>query len=143
MKGYVYAAVIALAILTGKVWLHKIDRLTDANQQLTEQVEQAQEKITGYEKLARLLAEDLASERQGYTELQHVQAQLQQNLIAGLNHIKELERENTELREWSAQPLPDTARRLRQRPAISGAADYQKWLSSRSAVQPATGQPER
>jgi hypothetical protein len=50
--------------------------------------------------------------------------------------IKELKRENAELREWAAAQLPAAARRLRQRPAITGADAYRDWLSGRNALHP-------
>lgn len=85
----------------------------------------------------------LQAERTAQAALRTTQDALRQNLTARLAQIKELEREHTDLRQWSAQPLPVTARRLRERPALSGAAAYQKWLPSRSAVPPATRQPDQ
>lgn len=57
--------------------------------------------------------------------------------------IKRLKRENAELKEWADRPLPDPVVRLLQRPAITGAADYQAHLS-RSGPLPAaaSGSPQ-
>lgn len=134
MTGYVYAAAIALAILTGKVWLHKIDRLTDANLQLTEQVEQAQEKAAGYELLIQRLADDLVIEREGYAQLQRTQTELAQASTERTALIRRLQRENQELKNWAAVELPDSVKCLRNRPAIRTADAYTAWLSSSGAL---------
>lgn len=56
--------------------------------------------------------------------------------------IKRLKHENAELKEWADRPLPDPVVRLLQRPALTGAADYQAHLSSPGAL-PTTGrQPD-
>lgn len=55
--------------------------------------------------------------------------------------IKRLKRENAELRTWADSPLPDPVVRLLQRPAITGAADYQAHLSGSDPMPAATGQP--
>ena len=55
--------------------------------------------------------------------------------------IKRLKRENAELRMWADRPLPDPVIRLLQRPAITGAADYQAHLSSPGAMPTAGSQP--
>lgn len=55
--------------------------------------------------------------------------------------IKRLKRENAELKEWADRPLPDPVVRLLQRPAFTGAADYQAYLSGPDPLPAATGQP--
>lgn len=80
----------------------------------------------------------LQHERKAQTDLRATHNQLRQRLSTSLHQIEELKRENE---EWASQHLPAAARRLRQRPAITGAADYQAWLSSRDALHPATSQP--
>ena len=55
--------------------------------------------------------------------------------------IKRLKRENAELKEWADRPLPDPVVRLLQRPALTGAADYQAHLSSPGALPTAGSQP--
>lgn len=54
--------------------------------------------------------------------------------------IKRLKRENAELKEWADRPLPDPVVRLLQRPALTGAADYQAHLSSPGALPTAGSQ---
>ncbi|WP_368212463.1 Rz-like lysis system protein LysB [Aeromonas sp. s10] len=55
--------------------------------------------------------------------------------------IKRLKRENAELKEWADRPLPDPVVRLLQRPALTGAADYQAHLSRHGALPTADRQP--
>lgn len=78
----------------------------------------------------------LADERQAQTTLQQLGQDLRRELDVRKQQIKELKRENAELREWAVAHLPAAARRLRQRPAITGAAAYRDWLSSRNALHP-------
>lgn len=85
---------------------------------------------------AKTLADTLQHERESQFALRAQQDQLRQALAKRERTIEELKRENDELRDWAAQPLPDAARRLRERPAITGAAAYRDWLSGRGAVPP-------
>ena len=55
--------------------------------------------------------------------------------------IKRLKRENAELKEWADRPLPDPVVRLLQRPALTGAADYQAHLSGADPLPAAGRQP--
>ncbi|WP_342059147.1 Rz-like lysis system protein LysB [Aeromonas sp. OTU364] len=55
--------------------------------------------------------------------------------------IKRLKRENTELKEWADRSLPDPVIRLLQRPALTGAADYQAHLSGPDSLPTAGSQP--
>ncbi len=88
-------------------------------------------------KSANTLAATLKQERDAQSTLRGQQDQLRQSLAKRERTIEELKRENDELRDWSTQPLPDAARRLRERPTITGAAAYRDWLSGRGAVPPA------
>ncbi len=78
----------------------------------------------------------LADERQAQSTLQQLGQDLRRELDVRKQQIKELKRENAELREWAVAQLPAAARRLRQRPAITGAAAYRDWLSGRNALHP-------
>lgn len=89
------------------------------------------------------LGGEVQAERAAQTSLRLTQNQLRQDLADSLNQIQELEHENAELADWSRQPLPVAARRLRERPAITGTASYRQWLSSRRALQPASSETDR
>lgn len=82
------------------------------------------------------LRTNLADERQAQTTLQQTGQDLRRELDVRKQQIKELKRENAELREWAVAQLPAAARRLRQRPAITGADAYRDWLSGRNALHP-------
>nr|WP_256352452.1 Rz-like lysis system protein LysB [Pseudomonas yamanorum] len=92
-------------------------------------------------KTANTLADSLKQERNAQSTLRAQQDQQRQSLATRERTIEELKRENTELRDWASQPLPDAARRLRERPALTGAAAYRDWLSGRGAVPTSGDQP--
>lgn len=83
---------------------------------------------------ATTLRHTLNQERQAQSQLRSLHDQLRQGLIRREQQIEVLKRENTVLRDWAAQPLPDAARRLRERPALTGADAYRQWLSGSGAV---------
>ncbi|RMT70216.1 hypothetical protein ALP29_03632 [Pseudomonas syringae pv. avii] len=87
------------------------------------------------------LTANLKQERESQSALRAQQNQLHQALAKREQVIEELKRENDDLRDWAAQPLPDVARRLRKRPALVGAAAYRDWLSGRGAVPPTGDKP--
>lgn len=89
------------------------------------------------------LTTTLQQERESQSALRAQQDQLRQALAKRARTIEELKRENDELRDWAARPLPDAARRLRERPALTGAAAYRDWLSGRGAVPTASDKPAR
>lgn len=89
------------------------------------------------------LTTTLQQERESQSDLRAQQDQLRQALAKRARTIEELKRENDELRNWAVQPLPDAARRLRERPALTGAAAYRDWLSGRGAVPTASDKPSR
>ena len=90
---------------------------------------------------AKTLTATLKQERDAQSALRIQRDQLRQGLANRERTIEALKRENDELRKWADQPLPDAARRLRERPALIGAAAYRDWLSGRGAVRAAGDQP--
>ena len=89
------------------------------------------------------LTTTLQQERESQSALRAQQDQLRQALAKRARTIEELKRENDELRDWAVQPLPDAARWLRERPALTGAAAYSDWLSGRGAVPAASDKPSQ
>ena len=87
---------------------------------------------------ATILRNTLAQERQAQSQLRSLHDQLRQGLARREQQIEVLKRENTVLRDWAAQPLPDVARRLRERPALTGADAYRQWLSGGGSVPTAS-----
>ena len=92
---------------------------------------------------ATTLTATLKQERENQSTLRAQQDQLRQALAKRARTIEELKLENDELRNWAIQPLPDAARRLRERPALTGAAAYRDWLSGRGAVPVAGDKPSQ
>ena len=92
---------------------------------------------------ATTLTATLKQERENQSTLRAQQDQLRQALAKRARTIEELKLENAELRNWAIQPLPDAARRLRERPALTGAAAYRDWLSGRGAVPVAGDKPSQ
>ncbi|WP_422394677.1 Rz-like lysis system protein LysB [Pseudomonas idahonensis] len=92
---------------------------------------------------ANALEAALSSEREAQARLRTEQDLLRQGLAKRQLTIEGLKRENADLRAWADQPLPDIARRLRERPALTGADAYRQWLSDRGALQPAGDQPQQ
>ena len=92
---------------------------------------------------ANTLTATLKQERENQSTLRAQQDQLRQALAKRARTIEELKLENDELRNWAIQPLPDAARRLRERPALTGAAAYRDWLSGRGAVPVAGDKPSQ
>ena len=90
---------------------------------------------------ANSLRDTLQQEREAQASLRTQQDQLRQGLANRERTIEALKRENSELRIWADQPLPDAARRLRERPALTGADAYRQWLSGRGAMPPAGNGP--
>ncbi|MEG0244004.1 MAG: Rz-like lysis system protein LysB [Pseudomonas sp.] len=90
---------------------------------------------------ADTLTNTLKQERDAQSALRTQQDQLRQGLAKRERTIEELKLENAELRTWATQPLPDVARRLRERPALTGADAYRQWMSGRGAVPVAGDQP--
>lgn len=90
---------------------------------------------------ANTLTNALKQERDAQSALRTQQDQLRQGLAKRERTIEELKLENAELRTWATQPLPDVARWLRERPALTGADAYRQWMSGRGAVPVAGDQP--
>lgn len=86
---------------------------------------------------ANQLNSTLEIERAAKVAVLKLHGQLRTDLNNRERQIEGLKRENKALQDWANQPLPDAARRLRERPAITGADAYRKWLSSGGAVHPA------
>ncbi len=100
-------------------------------------VSAAQEQTARKDAAINALTSALGAERQAQASLRNTQALLRQSLTDRQLQIKDLKRENEELRLWAGQQLPAAARSLRRRPALTGAASYRDWLSGSRALQPA------
>lgn len=122
---------------------HQRDQAAAATLALAEQQRQdAEDRTERQANSITALSDSLKAEREAQATLRTTQNQLRQGLAARQRQIEDLKRENQELREWADQLLPDAARRLRQRPALTGADAYRDWLSGRGALPTAGDRPQ-
>lgn len=137
--------VLLLAAIAGLLFTQhqRVQLAQAATDRATDRAEQAEQQSARRQAAVDELGNELASERRAQSALRTQQSQIRQQLAERQQKIKDLTHENQQLRDWAATELPATARRLRTRPAITGAAGYQAWLSSSGAVHPAGDPPER
>lgn len=144
MKRYIIAALLGTSLLLGaNAALQKHDAVKTANAQLTKDLEAQKEETIKANSLAQELNAALQLERKLQSALQQQQNQLSDQLNQSKFLIARLEHENKELSDWAANDLPDAVKRLRDRPHITGADDYQDWLSSRNRLHAEPNQPSQ
>jgi LysB family phage lysis regulatory protein len=125
-----------VAALCGLIWQQqqRIESEQARADLATDRQQQAEQRNARQAAVIVAQEQALGAERAAQASLREQQGQLRQALAARQLTIEGLKRENAELRDWADQPLPAAARRLRERPAITGAAGYQHWLSRRDAL---------
>lgn len=130
---YGIALFSALALL---IWgqSQRITMEINAAKLARQEAQAAHEDAQRYLRHAQALHDALQQERQAQQHFRKQQDQLRQGLAQRAQQIEALKSENTQLRDWAAQPLPDFARRLRQRPALTGADAYRQWMSDSSPL---------
>lgn len=139
-SGLLSVALAAGIILGTWGWWQRTQLLIEQKsvEGLEQQLATAQDDARHNLETATNLQYTLEREREIQAHLLKLQGDLRIGLAERERMIEDLKHENEELRNWADQPLPDAARRLRERPAITGADAYRQWLSSGSAV-PAPG----
>ena len=139
---YGFALLGALALL---IWgqQQRIDVAEGQTERANDAVKTARKDADRNLATVTTLTATLKQERENQSALRAQQDQLRLALAKRARTIEELKRENDELRDWAAQPLPDVARRLHERPALTGAAAYRDWLSGRGAVPVAGDKPNQ
>ena len=83
------------------------------------------------------MGSELAAQRQAQQSMQTAQTDVRRQHATSHLQKQEARRNDQTFADWSAQPLPAAARRLHERPALTGAGGYRDWLSRRNALQPA------
>lgn len=133
------AVVIVIGALAGSLQALQLEQ--QHSKQLTGQLEVAAGDIA---------ARDSLLSRYRQQSLKNAELTIsQQQTITSINNqlqttelqMRKLEQDNDEIRQWAGTRLPDPVMRMHQRPALSGAAGYRKWLSSRDAVSAAGQRP--
>lgn len=99
-----------------------------------ERLQTAQQRNANQAATITRLTGEVAAQRLDQLALQQTLSDLRQAQATDQLKKKERRREDPTHETWAAQPLPDAARRLHQRPAITGAAGYRQWLSGRDAL---------
>lgn len=127
-----------LAALAGLIFIqHQRAELAQGETKLaTNRAVQAEQQSLARQQTIGELTGALATERTSQQHLQALQSEIRQQLRTSQQKVEALTRENKELRQWADTELPAVARSLRDRPTITGAADYQAWLSRRNALHP-------
>lgn len=106
-----------------------------------DKAKEAERREQGKDSTITTLKTELDAQATAAAKLQGQLDQLALSAATRADTIKRLKRDNAELRMWADRPLPDPVIRLLQRPAITGAADYQAHLSNSEPLPTATGQP--
>lgn len=143
---FLLAGAIAIPlVLTLAVW--GIDQYLDASDAKTklleEQIGAAQTAAERSIANTNELIATLTTIRDGQAKLLMLQGELRTGLAQRERQIEDLKHEIKELQEWADRPIPAAARRLRERPAITGADAYRKWLSGSGAVHPSGDSPDQ
>ena len=144
LRQLTYGALLLVAIAGLLFAQHQRVQLAQAaTDRANDRAQQAEQESTRRQTVIDELGSALTDERQAQTELRTQQGQIRQQLAERQQTIKELTHENQQLRDWAATELPATARRLRTRPALTGAASYQAWLSGSGAMRATGDQSEQ
>jgi LysB family phage lysis regulatory protein len=105
---------------------------------LSLRAEQAEQAAAQQAAALQQVTQNLNSERAYQKTLKATQQRLQKGLAEREQLIEDLSHDQPDFAAWGAVSLPDTTRSLLDRPPLSGAADYQQWVS-RSHPMPAAG----
>lgn len=135
---YGLALVAALCLL---IWMQQ-QRITTAEARADlagERLQTANQRNDRQAATIVRLGGEVAAQRADQLALQQTTSDLRQAQATDQLKKKERRREDPPHANWAEQPLPDAARRLHQRPAITGADGYRQWLSGRHALHARPG----
>ena len=133
---YGLALVAALCLL---IWSQQ-QRITTAEARAdiaTERLQTMEQRNTRQANAIIRMGNELAAQRAAQQGLQTAQADVRQQHATSHLQKQETRRNDQTFADWGRQPLPAAARRLHERPALTGASGYRDWLSRRNALQPA------
>ncbi|ABX50073.1 hypothetical protein Sbal195_2907 [Shewanella baltica OS195] len=135
--GYLIVAAIGITLtMAGVIYLQQ-ERLNKLQQTQGAMLQSLTQTSQSYFDLKQLSAENQQAQVELRTQLASVNSTSQYRK----NKIEELKRELSDVKVWADAQLPDAIRRLHQRPAISGSAEYRRWLSTRDPVPITLEQP--
>lgn len=133
---FALALALTIAVLCLTLYAQGL-RIDQANQKR----EAAEDQVTQLTGERDHLTDTLTEQRAVQARLQTTQKDLRREIDVRRRRIQELEDENADLKAWAGQPLPAAARRLRERPVLTGAKAYREWLSSGNALPAAVDPP--
>ena len=141
---YLIAAAIVLGVIGTLLFeTHQVRQSLKESQQheatLGSQLDQANRDLSGRDLLLAKYRQQSNRNAELTIEQHQTIADITTRLQGQTLQLQHLERENADIKRWADARLPDPVIRLHQRPAISGAAAYRKWLSDRDAM-PVTSQ---
>ena len=137
VTGYLVVAAIGIALtMAGVIYLQQ-ERLNKLQQTQGAMLQSLTQTSQSYFDLKQLSAENQQAQAELRTQLASVNSTSQYRK----NKIEELKRELSDVKAWADTVLPDAIRRLHQRPAIGGSAEYRRWLSTRDPLSVAGEQP--
>lgn len=119
----------------------KVDTLQSDLKAANDKAKEAEQREKAKDEVIDTLTGELDAQATAAATLQRQLGNLTITAATRADTIKRLKRDNAELKEWADRPLPDPVVRLLQRPALTGAADYQAHLSSPGALPTADSQP--
>lgn len=128
------AGVIVALLVAVNFQAQRIDAANARANLATERLQTAEQRNARQAATITRLSGEVATQRLDQLALQQTLSNLRQAQATDQLKKKERRRDDPTHATWAAQPLPDAARRLHQRPAITGAAGYRQWLSSRDAL---------
>lgn len=137
--GYLFVAAIGIALTMAGVIYQQQERLSKLQQTQGSMLQSLTQTSQSYFDLKQLSAENQQAQAELRTQLASVKSTSQYRK----NKIEELKRELSDVKAWADDVLPDAIRRLHQRPAISGSAEYRRWLSTRDPVPVTREQPHQ
>ncbi|HAR05716.1 MAG TPA: DUF2570 domain-containing protein [Pseudomonas sp.] len=133
------AGVIVALLVAVNFQAQRIDAANARADLATEHLNTAQQRNARQAATIIRLTGEVATQRLDQLSLQQTLSDLRQAHATDQLKKKERRREDPTHATWADQPLPDAARRMHQRPAITGAAGYRQWLSGRDALHAGSG----
>lgn len=128
----IIAALGAVAI----IWL-QIKVLDVTTYQLRKAEQERDAYMTAAGQMGKMAQANAAEAAQLTTQLQT----LQQHSRHRDQQWEKLKREHADLKQWADAQLPADVGRLHQRPALTGAAEYQRWLQQSNNLHLTGEQP--
>lgn len=98
-------------------------------------LERTEELLLQQKKVVDAFEQEFDKLQQRVSSLLALQAGVRADLVTRQNEIKRLQSDVKEIREWATVDLPSDISRLRERPTISGADAYRKFMPQIGAVR--------